>query len=249
MKKENKLIVISICMLIGLWQAVSMLIDNNLIFPSIPNVINRLLEILKNSELVFSILSSIYRCLLATAISATIAIIIGFLSYKNKYIYNFLYPVFTVIRALPTMAFIVMALIWFSKEYAPILIGILISLPIFYDIILNSLNDIGTKIIDMCNIYKVSRKKILIDIYGIAILLALTNVLSSTISLVFKVIIAGELYSQPKYGIGAAIQFEKMQLNTDSIIAWIVIVTFVSYIFDKILYLLKAKYKNFEGVE
>lgn len=248
MKKDKRLILLSIIILMCLWEIASKVVENNLIFPSIESIFYRIFDILKNKEFIISILSSIYRCLIASAIAIGLALVLGILSFKSKFIYNFCYPIFNLIRALPTMAFIVLALIWFSKDYAPILIGVLIALPILYDVILNSILNIDNNIIDMCNIYRVDRKKVFIEIYLAQISISLINILSSTISLIFKVIIAGELYSQPKYGIGAAIQFEKMQLNTDSIVAWILIVTFVSYNFDKILSLIKLKFNKFQEV-
>ena len=50
------------------------------------------------------------------------------------------------------------------------------------------------------------------------VFIELFKVLSSTFSLIFKVVISGEVYSQPEYGIGTIIQLEKMQLNISNII-------------------------------
>lgn len=46
------------------------------------------------------------------------------------------------------------------------------------------------------------------------------GILISTFSLAFKVVIAGEVHGQPKYGIGAAVQIEKVNFNTVKIFAW-----------------------------
>ncbi|MDU2663168.1 MAG: ABC transporter permease, partial [Clostridioides difficile] len=42
--------------------------------------------------------------------------------------------------------------------------------------------------------------------------------------------IAGEVYSQPTYGIGTMIQTEKINFNTSGIFAWIIIVLLISAI-------------------
>ena len=60
-------------------------------------------------------------------------------------------------KAVPTMAFIVLLLIWTSKDLSPIIIGILISLPIFYDEMLNSLFNIDEGLLKMIKIYRVSK--------------------------------------------------------------------------------------------
>ena len=50
-----------------------------------------------------------------------------------------------------------MLLIWTSKDLSPIIIGILISLPIFYDEMLNSLFNIDEGLLKMIKIYRVSK--------------------------------------------------------------------------------------------
>lgn len=42
------------------------------------------------------------------------------------------------------------------KEFAPIIIGIVISFPIFYDVILNTLLNINKDLIQMCKVYEIS---------------------------------------------------------------------------------------------
>lgn len=237
MKKNNKLIIISIIIIIGLWQLISINIDNELIFPSSISVLKKVYSISTESTFISSVGFSVYRCLISAVISILIAVVLSFGSYINKYVYNFCYPILSIIRSLPTMAFIVLALIWISKDYAPMLIGILISFPIFYDVVLSALVKVDDELLEMCIIYNVDKKRVFVDIYIRSVMFSLIEVLSSSISLIFKVVIAGELYAQPKYGIGAAIQFEKMQLNTDSIVAWILIVALISIIFDKAIYI------------
>ena len=60
------------------------------------------------------------------------------------------------------------------------------------------------------------------------------SILISTFSLAFKVVIAGEVHGQPKYGIGTAVQIEKVNFNTVGIFAWIVIIAFISILFEYI---------------
>ena len=131
------------------------------------------------------------------------------------------------------MAFIVLVLIWTSKDFAPIIIGVVISFPIFYDIILNSLLDIDKNLLQMFTIYKVETKDKILIIPVIVI--SIKKVINSTLSLIFKVVISGEVYAQPEHGIGSIIQFEKMQLNTSRIIAWMIIITGIVCFFDLII--------------
>ena len=54
----------------------------------------------------------------------------------------------------------------------------------------------------------------------------------STFSLAFKVVIAGEVHGQPKYGIGTMIQIEKLNFNTPGVFAWLTIILIISLILE-----------------
>lgn len=90
----------------------------------------------------------------------------------------------------------------------------------------------------MADLYKIGQKNKILKIYLPAIKFSLISILSSTISLGFKIVIAGEVYGQPLYGIGAMIQSEKVNFNTTAIFAWIIIIVVISFIlnqFEKLL--------------
>ncbi len=167
--------------------------------------------------------------------SLIIALILAIISYYNKFIYNFLYIIIVFLKAIPTMAFIVLVLIWTSKDFAPIIIGVVISFPIFYDVILNSLLDIDKNLLQMFTVYRVKTIDKIITLVIPVIAISIKKVINSTLSLIFKVVISGEVYAQPEYGVGSIIQFEKMQLNTSRIIAWMMIITVIVCFFDFII--------------
>ena len=227
--KNKKYLIISVSIIILVWQVVAISVNNGLLLPSFFNVLDDIYKIIIKGDFISLIFSSIFRCVKSFIISLFIASILSTLSYFNKLIYNLLYPIIVFIKAVPTMAFIVLVLIWTSKDYAPIIIGIIISFPIFYDAILNSLLDIDKGLLHMCKVYRISK---IIAIMIPIIFMEIRKVLASTLSLIFKVVISGEVYAQPKYGIGSIIQFEKMQLNTSAIIAWMIIITLIVYFFE-----------------
>ena len=230
--KNKKYLIISVSIIMLVWQVVAISVGNGLLLPSFFDVLADIYKIIIKGDFISLIFSSIFRCVKSFIISLFIASILSTLSYFNKLIYNLLYPIIVFIKAVPTMAFIVLVLIWTSKDYAPIIIGIIISFPIFYDTILNSLLDIDKGLLHMCKVYRISKTDKIIAIIIPIISMEIRKVLASTLSLIFKVVISGEVYAQPKYGIGSIIQFEKMQLNTSTIIAWMIIITVIVYFFE-----------------
>lgn len=241
--KNKRYLTISIFILILVWQTAAIIVDNRLLLPSFFNVLSDIYTIIFSNNFIILIFSSIFRCIESFILSLAIAIMLSIFSYLNKFIYNFLYVIIIFLKSIPTMAFIVIVLIWTSKEFAPIIIGIVISFPIFYDVILNSLLDIDKDLLQVFNIYRIEIIDKIITLIIPVILIAIKKVINSTLSLIFKVVISGEVYSQPQYGIGTIIQFEKMQLNTSRIIAWMIIITGIVFLFDLIISRIFKKHK------
>ena len=202
--RNKKYLMISIAVIILVWQVVAISFNNRLLLPSFFDVLNEMHRIISREQF-------------------------------SKFIYNFLYPITVFLKAIPTMAFIVLLLIWTSKDFAPTIIGIVISFPIFYEATLNSLLNIDEGLLHMVRVYRVSRSDKLRFVIMPVIYIEIKKILTSTISLIFKVVISGEVYSQPQYGIGSNIQFEKIQLNTAAVIAWMIIIALIVCIFDFIM--------------
>ena len=70
-------------------------------------------------------------------------------------------------------------------------------------------------------------------------------VFTSALGINMKMVIAGEVLSQPRYAIGSNLQLQKTYLNTAGVFAWIIIILLISrlfkYIMEKLDGLLKLK--------
>ncbi|MGG7177159.1 ABC transporter permease [Clostridium paraputrificum] len=230
--KNKRQSIVAILVLLVLWEIIAIKINNDIYLPRIEEVLLSMGEIFKDSNFLNNILSSLYRTVISFIGALLLAVILGVLSLMYPFFNNFLKPLNAIGKTIPTMVLVVLALIWFDKDKAPLVVGFAIVFPILYDGILSSLNGIDKKTIDMCSIYKVSTIQKVKKIYIPIIVFYIMNILISTFSLAFKVVVAGEVHGQPKYGIGSAIQIEKMNFNTTAIFGWILIIAIISVIFE-----------------
>ena len=65
-------------------------------------------------------------------------------------------PILNVMRSFPTIGFIILALIWLSQGIAPILVGFVMSFPIFYDAIIGAILNIDKNILEMAKVYELN---------------------------------------------------------------------------------------------
>lgn len=225
-------VALSCAILLFLWQIIAQKINNDIYLPTIGQVMSSLIDIVISQVFYMDIIYSLGRCVYSFLFAMILSIVLGILAYINNSFKNFLKPINTLASSIPTMILIVLALIWFDKSNAPFVVGVAIVFPILYDSVLGAMTSIDKGIMEMARLYKIGIKNKISKIYFPAIKFRLASILLSSFSLALKIVIAGEVYGQPLYGIGARIHIEKVNFNTSGIFAWIIIIVVLSMIID-----------------
>lgn len=239
---KSKLYTLLSCIFfIGLWQLIAIKINNDIYVPKIQQVAEAISIVFKDENLLKVILSSFYRTMLSYILALVFSMILGVLGVVYPFFKYLMDPINSIGKTIPTMVLVVLSLVWFDKDNTPFIVGFAITLPILYEGIRNSLMQIDKKIIDMTKVYEVSLKDKIRKIYLPVMKFYFMSIFVSTFSLTFKVVIAGEVHGQPKFGIGSQIQLEKVNFNTSGIFAWIIIIAIISLILEIINKLLKEK--------
>ncbi|WFD08894.1 ABC transporter permease [Tepidibacter hydrothermalis] len=242
---QNRLYtMISIVSIIVLWKFLYVLLDNPIMIPSPEVTALEFIKIIKSQNFIIIVTATLTRVIIGFLISFISALILGILSGFFKPIYYLLRPIIVIQKATPTMAIILLAIIWLKSELAPILVGFLIIFPIIYSTVIQGIDSVDVKLIEMAKVYKLSRSAVMKNIYIPSIKSSLMSVASSTIGLNLKVIIAAEVLSQPSVSIGTSFQIEKSNLNTAGVFAWALITIIIAGGFDFIIKLLKSHMKN-----
>lgn len=230
--KDKIQITLSCVILLVLWEIIAIKINNDIYIPTLGQVLESMREIILMDRFIVDIFTTISRCIISFFIALVVALTLGVFSHIYNIIKNFLTPIISLTRSIPNMVLIVLSLIWFNKESAPYIVVFIMVFPVLYDCILGSIKNIDKNILEVANLYQIGLKNKILKIYLPSIKFNLISILSSTISLGFKIVIAGEVYSQPLYGIGAMIQAEKVNFNTTGIFAWIIIIIIISSILN-----------------
>ncbi len=233
--KNRRKSIISKILIIIIWILLSYFIDNEIIFPRIGSTLNSLIDIVKSPKFLNIVWYSLLRSIVGFAISLFLAIIMGLISSISKTVYYLMLPIINFLTSVPTMAIIILALIWLNNEIVPIFIGFIMVFPILYETVLKGIQNVDEKIIIMAETYKVDKSTIIKDIYIPSVLLSLNNIISSALGINLKMVIAGEVLSQPKYAIGSNLQLQKMYLNTSGVFAWIIIILVIAKMLEYIL--------------
>lgn len=232
---NKKYIYLSIVLLAVLWIILSRAVGNQIIIPSPGKTLASLIEIIKDPNFKYYVSQTLSRSFLSFLISILLALILGVLAGLNRFIYNMMIPVTSILKSVPVIAIIVLTLIWMDSERAPVLIGIIVVFPILYDSVVEAMLNVDSKLIEMANLFSVRLKNIIKDIYIPTIYNYLSPVIGAALGLTMKTVIAGEVLGQPRYSIGGSLQLEKLYLNTAGVFAWIIIIVLMATIIEHLV--------------
>lgn len=219
-------------MIVILWAVVSNIVDSSIKLPSPSETFHSLLRIISNENFITQIMNSLNRVMIGYIIAFVFAVMLGMVAGFVLPFYYLLKPLFLIMRAMPTMATILLSLIWFKREISPILVGILIVFPIVYSSVVNNIRNLDKQLLEMVEIYQLNFSNKLKHLYLPSIRSSLVSVAAATMGLNIKVNIAAEVLSQPRFSIGTGFQMEKVALNTSGVIAWAVITIIIAAFFE-----------------
>jgi NitT/TauT family transport system permease protein len=219
-----------------------MVVNKSIIIPSPEETVVSLFEIITAQGFLVIILNTLRRVLLGFLLSFFAGLFLGVLAGFINPIYFLLKPYILIQKSIPTMAIILIAIIWLSSDITPILVGFLVIFPIIYGSVVTGIKSIDSKLLEMAHIYQLSLKLRITKLYIPSIRDSLITTVSTTLSLNLKIIIAAEVLSQPNKSIGTSFQIEKAMLNTSGVFAWAIITILIATLFDVIIRLVKNRY-------
>ncbi|SHE36959.1 ABC transporter permease [Clostridium fallax] len=228
---------------IFMWELSSLFINNNLLFPTPFGVFKSLINLSFSMYFWQSVMASIMRVIIAILFSIILGVSIGVLSGLNKIIEEILSPFIVIVKATPVMSIIIIALLWFKSGNVSIFTTILVCFPIIYTNVLEGIKTVDKDLLDMARVFKVKKIYVLKDIYIPWIKSYIVSGILMCLGLGWKVAVASEVLSTPKYSIGINLLNAKSLIETNDLFAWTIVVIILSYIFEILFktYLFKWK--------
>ena len=217
---------------IAIWQILSLIIGNKIIFVGPYETILALYNLIQTGDFWLSVLSTLLRITCGYLIGVILGILVSSVSYRFKYVDDFISPVLMIMKAVPVASFVVIFLIWMGNENLSIIISSMIVFPIIYASTLTGLKNVSVKMLEMSKVYKMSFIDKVRYLYypEIREQTKTSLVLSSGMS--WKSGVAAEVIAQPLLTIGNSMYVAKIYLDTDRLFAWTVVIIVISKFFE-----------------
>lgn len=236
MKKKDILLKIGIPIIwIGIWQLAASLLDQPLYLPSPILTFNALIIIIVKASFWSSIFYTYLRVLAGLLISIIVGILTGIAAAKIKMIYIFLEPLLTVMKTVPVMSVIILALVWFSSGNVPIFVCVLLCFPIMYTNTVEGIKNIDKNLLEMASVFSVSRKRVFFNITLPSLKPYIFTGIMVCIGFSWKSVVTAEVLSSPKFSIGYNLYSTKIYLDTPELFAWTLVVIIFSILIERFI--------------
>ncbi len=233
--KKIAILLFSIVFLAGIWEFAAWKINLPAIFPSLNELFKQLYLLLKTQELYSSLLATLYRGLTGFLIAFLLSFILGSLAAFYNFCKIFLQPLIVLLRSVPVISFVLLALLWFSPPQLPVFIAIVTAFPILYQTILTGLKQTDTRLVEMAKVFGKKPVNRFFTIYLPSSKEIIYDGVSTAMGFGWRAVIIGEALAQPIYGIGTGMKEAQAFIQVPKLMAWTIIAIGVSYLFEIIL--------------
>lgn len=227
-------------MLICVWAVTAAIYNKPLIMPSFGSVFVSFFALFGKARFYANIGMTFLRALACFALSVVFALPLALASAFSKTFANIFKPFISLLRSVPVIAVILIALIVFSSSVLPIAVGFLTVFPLMYSAFLNALtSEHMQQKLAMCNLYKVRKRDKARYLYLPELLPVSFTQGESLLPLAVKIVVSGEVLAYTRVGLGLAMQSAQLNVETDKLVAYAFVAVLLSVVAQLLVKLVK----------
>lgn len=175
---------------------------------------------------------SFLRIFAGIALSLLLGIVCGVISGLIPFFDMLFAPVLSVIRATPVASFIVLIVLWISRDSVPIVISVLMVLPVVWTNVKEGVRNTDRNLLEMAQAYRIPLKKRIKDIYIPSVIPYFLSAARASLGMAWKAGIAAEVIVLPLISIGRQLYYSSNNLETATMFAWTMTVILLSVTVD-----------------
>lgn len=234
MRKDNGLKsliypIIALIAILIVWAIAAAVVDAELIIPSVDATFKRLGELFSDGKYWLSVLNTLWRAMRSFLYGTACAVALSLAAYCISPMRKLLDPLVSVLRSTPTMAIILIVILWLGSKAAPVLIAFLITFPLLYANFLAGFDAIDSGLKEMSEVYSARKRDVIFKLYLPSVAPYALDGMKSAVSLSIKVTIASEVMAQTLDSMGLYMQSAKVNLDTAGLLACTVTAIVLSY--------------------
>lgn len=226
---------IVVVVLLILWQIGSFVVGNYLL-PKPINVLNGLINVVATGIIWQHVFSTLLRVSLGFIFAVLLSLLFVLLAYKWKSAKIIIKDLNSVLNSFSVFVWIVLALIWFGiTDGAAIFTTLMITLPILLSNLLEGLEHVDKKFLEVGSIYKFSKFNEFRNIILPSLFPSFIGGMRAGFGLGLKISVVAEMFGVTT-GLGYILNYSREILATDMVFVWAIILIILMIIIDQLIF-------------
>ena len=230
--KKGGWTLLSFSFLFLLWYIVALIVGNAYLLPSLGETIKASGRLLMDQDFWSAYVSTLMRSFAGFFISFIVAGFFALLTCYVAELEKFFAPILSLLRSLPTMAILLIIILWTSASVAPIVVSVLVLLPMLYSAMLGSKTAVNTELIEMSKVYGVPQKIMIKQLVLPSVYSSLSREALASLTLALKLTVSAEIMANTFQSLGGAMQTANLYAQTSSVFALAMIVFLTGFVLE-----------------
>lgn len=209
--------------LVCVWGIAYVLVGNELVLPSFFDCVRKMGELLIKGAFWASYFSTLLRVLIAFLLSLVLALVLAFVSYLLPTFGRFLSPLVSILRSTPTLAVVLILLVWTGAGTAPIVVAVLALFPLLYAGTLGALAQVDSSLLEMSRVYKVPLRKQVLQLYLPSVAPYFLREAGAGLSFGVKLVVSAEVLAMTAKSLGGWLLEAKAYLDMPLLFALVIV--------------------------
>jgi ABC-type nitrate/sulfonate/bicarbonate transport system ATPase subunit/ABC-type nitrate/sulfonate/bicarbonate transport system permease component len=214
---------LSVAALLLLWQFVAIRVNHPALFPSVTQLAGTIIDVASTASFYQSFMMTLARAVAAFLLATLMALPASVLAFHFRFWKTFFHPLIVIMRSIPVIAIVLIALLYLSPTRLPLIIGCITMLPILYQNFLSAWELTDPKLTEMARVYQ----KTILQRFRYVYFLQSKDLLFAGIATAtgfgWRAIIIGEVLSGPVSGIGSAMKKSQAYIDMPGLLTWTLI--------------------------
>ena len=198
--------VLAFLALICVWAIACAIVGNAYLLPSLGETVKAGVLAFGRASFWTAFLGTLGRALCAFFISFALAAALAAFAYAFEGVRKFFAPVVSFFRSLPTMAVLLLILLWTSAKIAPIVIACLVLFPMLYAAMIAALCGVDEGLLEMSRVYFVPKKVQICKLYIPDVAPTVCKEGAAALAFSLKLVVSAEVMSNTFQSLGGEMQ-------------------------------------------
>lgn len=218
-----------------MWQLLSAAVHNSILMAGPVESAKALMQMILTREYRNAILFSLIRIIGGFCFGSAMGISLAFISYRVRFMEDFLKPFISVLKAVPVASFVIILIIWAGNKNLSFYISSLVVMPLLYINTLGGLKATDPKLLEMAEVFRIPVLRRVRYIYLPSVYPYLYSAFQAALGMAWKSGVAAEVIGQPLGSMGNGLYQAKIYLETADLFAWTITIVVVSFLVEKLI--------------